>query len=222
MTTPHTNEADFRKLSGLPERGIDQLERQMTGLPHLAGDLRHERQIGAVETRDARQARTAAAAMGRIPGPAEAFHLAISGRFALWDFCPAALSLAGCKLDMLHVATLGFSKRNITKMTELVDAGQLGRVRLLASHYFKGTSKDIYAFAVAAFQARPDRMEFLSIRSHAKLLLLAFEDGRKMTVESSANLRSCKNCENATLIGDPAVYAFHRGWLDALFERQRP
>ena len=35
--------------------------------------------------------------------------------------------------------------------------------------------------ALRAFQARPDRMEFLSIRTHAKLLLLAFEDGRKKT-----------------------------------------
>jgi hypothetical protein len=188
----------------------------------LAADLRHERQIGAIETRDERQARTAAQAMGRIPGPAEAFHLAISGRFALWDFCPAALSLAGCKIDMMHVATLGFSRKNVTAMIQLVDSGDIRHVRLLCSHYFKGTSKDIFDQAVNAFKARPGRMEFLSLRTHAKLLLLAFEDGRKMTVESSANLRSCKNCENATLIGDPAVYAFHRGWIDELFGGPSP
>jgi hypothetical protein len=91
-----TTEAEFRRLLGLPERGIDRIEGEMSQKPHLAGDLRHVRQIAKAETRDARQARTAAEAMGRIPAGDEALHLAISGRFALWHFVEAALSLAGC------------------------------------------------------------------------------------------------------------------------------
>ena len=121
---------------------------------------------------------------------------------------------------MLHIATLGFSRKNIEAMTQLVDAGQIMRVRLLCSHYISSTSKVIYQTAVTSFEARPERMEFLSVRTHAKLLLLAFEDGRRITVESSANLRSCKNIEQATIHGDPALYAFHRGWIDDLFGSQ--
>ena len=217
MTTPATTSGDFRKLLGLPERSIDRIEGEMDRKPHLPGDLRHERQTAQAETRDARQVKTATEAMARIPGPGEAFHLAISGRFALWHFVEAALSLAECKIDMLHIATLGFSKKNIEAMTQLVDRGDIQRVRLLCSHYFKNTSKPIYQHAVSAFEARPDRMEFLSIRTHAKILLLAFEDGRRITVESSANLRSCKNIEQVAIIGDPGLHSFHRQWIDDLF-----
>ncbi len=74
---PITNEADFRRLLGLPDRSIDRIEGELAGMPHLDSDRRHERQIGHVETRDARQARTAAEAIGRIPGPTEAFHVVI-------------------------------------------------------------------------------------------------------------------------------------------------
>jgi hypothetical protein len=107
-------------------------------------------------------------------------------------------------------------------MTELIDRDDIQRLRLLCSHYFKGTSREIYDSMVSAFEARPGRMEYRSLRTHAKLLLLAFEDGRKMTVESSANLRSCKNIEQASIFGDPGLYAFHRGWIDGLFERPQP
>lgn len=222
MQPAATTEADFRRLLGLPERSIDRIEGEINGKPHLPDDLRHERQVRAVEIRDARQARTASEAMGRIPGETEAFHLAIAGKFALWHFVEAALTLAGCNIDMLHVATLGFSRKNITAMTQLVDRGDIRRVRLLCSHYFKNTSKGIYEYAAGEFQARPGSMDFLSLRAHAKLLLLALEDGRRMTVESSANLRSCKNIEQATVIGDPRLYNFHRQWIDDLFERAQP
>ena len=97
MTTPATTSGDFRKLLGLPERSIDRIEGEMNARPHLAGDLRYERIATRIETKDARQARSAVEAMGRIPGPGEAFHLAISGRFALWHFVEASLSLAGAR-----------------------------------------------------------------------------------------------------------------------------
>jgi hypothetical protein len=96
------------------------------------------------------------------------------------------------------------------------DAGQIGDVRLLCSHYFKGTSKDIYFHAVGEFAKRPG-MEFLSIRTHAKIALLALANGRRLTIESSANLRSCKNIEQATLFAGDDLYHFHRTWIDSLF-----
>ena len=99
--TPTTNEGDLRRLLGLPDRGIDRIEAEMHAMPHLDGDRQHVRQIGSIETRDARQARSAAEAMQRIPGDTEAFHLAISGRFALWHFVPAApvVRLPTCTLQ---------------------------------------------------------------------------------------------------------------------------
>lgn len=198
-------------------RSASVIESELNRRPHLAADRRHTQADSQRIVQDARQAKTAAEAIGCLPGPTESSHVIISGRFALWDMVPATMTLGGCPIEVLHVATLGFSVRNVVKMAELVDAGGIGSVRLLCSHYFAGTSPKIYAVAVEEFAKRPDRMQFLSIRTHAKILLMALRDGRRVTIESSANLRSCKNIEQASIFGGAELYDFHRAWIDELF-----
>ena len=148
-------------------------------------------------------------------------HLIISGRFALWDLVPAVAHLAGVNIAELHIATLGFSRRNIEHMAGMIDAGKIRAVTMLCSHYFSKTSAVIYDFAVEEFAKRPERMRFLSVRTHAKLLAIALADGRKVTSESSANLRSCRNIEQATLFGCPRLFNFHTSWIDDLFAKER-
>lgn len=199
-----------------PRTTTASVERDMQRLPHLHEDRRQVVKDTKRRCEDARRTKTAAEAIGELPGEGEAVHLAIGGTYALWNVVPAMLSLAGCRIDTLHIATLGFSKANIDDMAALLDAGQIGAVSLLASHYFKGTSNGIYEHAVEQLAKRPGT-RFLSCRQHAKLLLVALADGRTITVESSANLRSCKNVETMTLIGSPELYQFHRSWIDSLF-----
>ena len=198
--------------------GIAQpIEKQMPNLPHLAEDLRHQAHGITRTHRDARQVQTAATALDHIPAAHEAAHLVIAGRFALADFIPAALVLASpATVAGLHIATLGFSRANILDLAAMLDAGQIGKASLLCSHYFRGTSREIYDLAAGELGRRP-QARFLSLRTHAKLLAMMLTDGRTLTIESSANLRSCKNIETATAIGDPAVYAFHVAWIDSLF-----
>lgn len=213
-----TTEAEYRKALGLPPRQIDRIEAELQLLPHVDGDKRLARRAMRKRAVDARQAKDAADAIGELPGPKDSVHMLIAGKFALWDFVPAAISMGG-DVEWLTIATLGFSNRNITQLCDLIDAKKINRARMLCSHYFAGTSKPIYDFAVAEFKARPARMEFMSIRTHAKILLLAFADGRRLTLESSANLRSCKNIEQASAFGDPMLYDFHSEWISELFAK---
>jgi hypothetical protein len=192
------------------------IECQLGELPHLEGDQRYEAPDTDRQFRDEMQARSAGEAIGRLPGPREAFHLAISGKFALWDCVPAVLSLAApATITSLYIATLGFSKANVESMATLLDAGEIGSITLIASHYFKGTSPDIYTHGLETLTARGQR--FLSIRSHAKLLAMKLVDGRTVTIEASANLRSCKNIEQLSVFGDPGLFEFHTKWMEGLF-----
>jgi hypothetical protein len=52
-----------------------------------------------------------------------------------------------------------------------------------------------------------------AIRCHAKILLMELTDGRHIVVESSANLRSCRNIEQFTMTDDHDLLLFHRGWM---------
>jgi len=193
----------------------DPTEAELARLPHLKNDLKHVAARMRRSAIDARRTSDATAAIGRLPAKNEAIHLAIAGRFALWNVVPAVLELSRNTIDRLHIATLGFSRDNIDALVALVDSGSIGRVILLCSHYFKNTSGGIYEHAEKLLKARP-ACTFISARQHAKLLLIKLADRRTITVESSANLRSCKNVETMTLIGDPSVYAFHAAWIEGL------
>lgn len=200
---------------------VAQVEADMDRLPHLDGDRRLTLKAQRLELRDARRCGGATATLGTIPRPDEQHHLIVSGKFALCDLVPAVLELAGCRIEALTIATLGFSRENVSLLCGLLDAGRIGYLRLLSSHYFKGTSTSIYDYALAEIRARPSVAEMLSLRTHAKLLLMSLADGRRLTVESSANLRSCKNIEQATVYGHPDLYAFHHAWIEGLFHARQ-
>jgi hypothetical protein len=205
---------------GMPQDGptVEQIEAEMLSMPHLTADIRHEAdRATSHECRDARQVQTAAEHIGRIPDDFEAFHLVTNGRYALWDMVVALAEIAAPRtITSLHLATLGFSKKNIAEMVAMVDAGAIGRLRLLCSHYFRGTSKGIWEYAAEQLAKRP-AASFLSIRTHCKLVAARLSDGHTITIESSANLRSCKNIEQLSIFGQPNVYTFHAGWKDGLF-----
>ena len=197
------------------------IEAELAMLPHLTHDLRFVQRRVAGTFRECLAAQAAANVLQAIPGPRECTHMLISGRFALADFVPAVLLLAApAKIRSLHIATLGFSKRNISALCRLLDVGDIGSLRLLLSHYFKHTSSDIYQFGREELAKRP-RTGFLSVRNHAKILCIKLTDGRSVVIETSANLRSCKNIEQMATFGDPALYRFHVQWIDELFIRAK-
>lgn len=193
------------------------IEQQFATLPHLTQDRRVLIEGTRHKCRDARKAEDAAAAIGKLPGPNQTLHLAIGGKFALWHVVPAVVALTGRPIRELRIATLGFSRANIDELCQMIDAGQIGSAWLLCSLYFKGTSSEIFHHAREEIAKRPGRAFFAAIRTHAKILLMKLDRGRTITVESSANLRSCKNIEQMTVIGAKAVYDFHAGWIDQLF-----
>jgi hypothetical protein len=197
---------------------IDDVEAEMVGMPHLACDLITIGDDGTRhECRDARGVRTPAEHLPRLPGPREALHQITSGRHALWDIVPVIAALAAPHpIEALHIATLGFSRSNIAEMLDMLDAGTIRQLTLVCSHYFKSTSGGIWEFAAAEFKRRP-AARFLSIRTHAKIIAACMGDGRAVTIEASANLRSCKNIEQMTFFGHPRIYAFHTRWIDSLF-----
>lgn len=195
---------------------VTAIESELMRLPHLDGNESHRSSVTSRDFREATQAKTAASAIGKLPSPREAIHLVISGRFALWDCVPAVLKLSGCRCSSLMIATLGFSRRNIVALNELLDSKTVARVSLLCSHYFKGTSGDLYTFGAESLATR--RQSFISLRTHAKLIAMKLDDGQTITIEASANLRSCGNIEQLTLYGCPKVYAFHVGWTASLIK----
>ncbi len=188
-----------------------------THLPNASVRLSSNHRLVARQTRRLlkvlAKTRAATSTIGRLPEADESFHFVLNGEFALWDFVPAVLALSGQPITELIIATLGFSKANITALGDLVDAGQVQSVAIACSTYFGAADRDIFAQAIELCQKHGFRVA--ALRTHAKLLLIR-TGSRHLVIESSANLRSCHNTEQASMFDDASLYDFHRKWIDEM------
>ncbi|HEX4124518.1 MAG TPA: hypothetical protein VHY37_07305 [Tepidisphaeraceae bacterium] len=153
----------------------------------------------------------------RLPAEGESIHCVLTGAYAMFDFIPAILELSDRQpIDAMTIATLSFSRKNVDAMMALADDGLLGSCDVLCSHYFSAADASIYSQMVEAFR-RPG-FRVVAMRTHAKVLL-ARQEHRYIVIETSANLRSSHNVEQATVINDRGLYHFHRQWIGELMEK---
>lgn len=162
----------------------------------------------------------AAKELQRLPDEEESIHVIMRGNFNGWDLVPAVLRLAApATIDSLYVATLGFNGANASELLELLDAGTIGSVTFLCSCYFQGSNTQEFERLSVELAKRGHWIK--AARSHAKLLVIRLTDGRCIVVESSANLRSCRNIEQFAMTQSPALYEFHRQWMEDVFAHER-
>lgn len=152
----------------------------------------------------------------RLPSDGESIHGVVSGRYPLFAIVPSILELAApATIDKLTLVTLSYSRDNAHDLIELFDAGKIKSVSLMTSHYFAAQNPHLYDPLLAEMVARGQRM--IALRTHAKIILARMSDGITYVVESSANLRSCKNIEQFVFTRCDELYHFHSRWINGLF-----
>lgn len=158
-----------------------------------------------------------ARALTRLPAPGETWHIICKGNWPAWAMVPRTLELiAPRRIAWLGIATLGFSRDNADELQQMLDAGDIGQCDLLFSCYFRAHEETLVGYLTHEMQRRGQRIK--AIRNHAKILAMQLSDGTGITVESSANLRSCRNVEQFTITSDATLAAFHRDWMNTLLE----
>lgn len=145
-----------------------------------------------------------------LPADGETVHAIMGGDFAAWDLVPATMQIVGAPMVALHMATLGFNAQNSSHLAQLMADRQIGSAVVLCSDYF--AKSDAATFAEAKDRLAAVGAKLVSTRNHAKVLVLNF-GVFGYVVESSANLRSCKNLEQVAVTRDRALVEFHRGWI---------
>ena len=144
----------------------------------------------------------------------EVTHAITPGDFVFNDLITAVCRTR--KPLALHIATLSMSKGNVDSLTAELTAGNVGSIAILISHFFEKTNVGIFQHLTKAAADHPAFTVAVE-RTHAKVALFQFGKSDRLTIETSANLRSSQNIEQITAIADPALYDFHRQWLDELF-----
>jgi hypothetical protein len=162
----------------------------------------------------------AAAFIGALPVAGEDLHVVTSPveSFGTWHLVGAFLQLAApATISSLTAASLGFSSDNMADLFARLDSGEIGAATVLLSTYFQQLDKELFGNLVGGMKSRGQRC--VAARSHAKVLVARFTDGRVVTVESSANLRGCNATEQALIASDPDLATFHETWIHELVDR---
>jgi len=187
----------------------------------LAAAKRHARRVRRRTLLEQLRVSNAAAALETLPAFGDSFHCIMSGNFDAFDLVPAILRLsAPAAIAELNCATLGTNTRNTDLLVHLLDSGAVAKCTFICSAYFK-SMKDggqIYAHLADSLAARG--MPCAAVRSHAKIILAETTDGGFYVVESSANLRSCRNIEQFVMSHDPGLLYFHRAWMEEVLRAQ--
>lgn len=182
------------------------------GKTAIDAEQRHTSRVRRRRITDAQRLTNARAFMQPLPKPDEAVHMLLAGNFNAWDFVPAVVQLVQpARVDRLVIATLSYNQANADGLFALLDNGQIGAVEFLCSDYFARSSGAEYEYLEQGLQHRGQSVA--AARSHAKIIGFELSDGRRYVIESSANLRSCNNVEQATMFAAPHLYEFHRTWI---------
>jgi hypothetical protein len=163
---------------------------------------------------DLRNVPNAVALLRPLPEENETMHALMGGDFAGWDLAPAILELVGRPAEEALIATLGLNARNAHHMAELVAAGQIRRLTVVASDFFARSDAGTFREAKARLELLGQRL--VSYRNHAKILALDFGEAGAFVVEMSSNLRSCNNLEQIAISRSRQLFDFHRKWISEL------
>jgi hypothetical protein len=174
------------------------------------GDVPNAKAIRLAARRTA-QLKEAADVLAHLPGPGEALHALMTGRYDLMHLLIVLLDKLG-PCDSLRIATLSFNLRNVDEMVRILEQGKAARLSLLCSHFFKDNSKDIWTTCQERFHGLPAKL--VATRNHCKVVTLAFRGGTRLALEGSANLRSNSNREQFCLVNHAGLHDWHASWID--------
>jgi hypothetical protein len=158
----------------------------------------------------------AAAVLGVLPRPGESLHALMTGRYDLLDTAAAIMAQVGT-VETLRLATLAYSRRNLTELVRLLDTGAVRRLVLVCSSFFRDHNGDLWERTLEEFRQRGQRAA--AARNHCKVITFAFADGTRLALEGSANLRTNSNQEQFALFNDGGLHDFHAAWIDDMVSR---
>ena len=148
-----------------------------------------------------------------VPEAGETLHALMTGLYDLMHLLVVLVRKVG-KVEVMRIATLGLSSRNVAEMARMLDEGQVGRLAVLVNGFFARNCRDIFEELLLEVRGRGHKVA--QYHSHCKLVCLHLADGRKFLLEGSANLRTNKSIEQFALTQDAALHDWYAAWLDTV------
>ena len=145
----------------------------------------------------------------------------LSGNFIFGDFILAYLTKYNLRIERLTISTLSLSADNVDAFEWLMRNNYIGQIDLIVSHYFYGHERGAlipYIYEKLDFD---NRFQFAVAFVHTKTMHFETQQGAKIVIHGSANLRSSMNVEQFTIEEHAALYDFYDEKFTALIEKYK-
>jgi len=116
--------------------------------------------------------------------------------------------------DAIVVACWAISRPAIEWLQAMFDAGRLRRVDAYVGEIMPRDRPDLHHMLCSLVGATGGRV--IAFKNHAKLWLFLADDGRAVTLETSANPNYNKRVEQTVISASPAVAELYKAWFDKL------
>lgn len=148
------------------------------------------------------------------------FYALLHGNFIFGDIFEALICKAKdySQVKKLTISTLSYSQENVDSFANLLNFGLINELNIITSDYFFG--HEIRGLVPYTYEKLDidNKFQFAVCQTHAKIGQFEFENGRKIVIHGSANLRSSNNIEQICIEENADLYDFNQKWFDEVLK----
>lgn len=132
----------------------------------------------------------------------------IHGNFIFGDLLEAIMVKKRIGASRVDISTLSLSFDNVDSLKTLLEKEYIKELNLIVSAYFFAHERNALIPYIYQQLDIDNRFQLAVIRSHTKILTANLDNGIKMVIHGSANLRSSANIEQIMVQDSPEIYDF--------------
>lgn len=148
------------------------------------------------------------------------YHAIVSGNFIFGDFIEAIFHQnPAMTARRMVISTLAYNTANVDSLKNLMSTGAVKKLDLITSSYFYSTDKGgAIRYTYQELDTDENRFQLIIAGNHTKIVLFETENGSKVVMHGSANLRSAQCAEQISIEESPALYDFYLEFLETVIQ----
>lgn len=136
----------------------------------------------------------------------------ITGNFCFGDIIEAIIVKNNWKCEEMVISTLSLNENNIDSLENLFNGDYLDKLSLIVSAYFYSHEKypgRLIEYILNSLD-KDNRLDLAVTRTHCKLCQFTTDQGHKIVMHGSANLRSNNSLEQLMIEDNSNLYDFNK------------
>jgi hypothetical protein len=153
----------------------------------------------------------------------ETIYCLLTGDFIFGDFIPAFIQENNLQVKELTVISLSGGKENYETFEALIDENWVKKINLCLSGYYLRTKKTKHSPTINQLseisKKYKDKFKIYYTNTHQKITLIETEQGGKVTMHGSANLKSSQSLEQLMIQENADLYDFNYQYFQNLINK---